>query len=63
MANLKRKLNKLKFKRQEREAYLETMIQKRDKIKALIGERDGGDEFMDETKDRYLENEIHKTSL
>ena len=63
VANLKRKLNKLKFKRQEREAYLETMIQKRDKIKALIGERDGGDEFMDETKDRYLENEIHKTSL
>ena len=63
VANLKRKLNKLQYKRKEREVYLETLIQKLDKVNAIIGENEGVDDFTEETKERSLENEIHKTSL
>ena len=36
VANLKRKLNKLQYKRKEREVYLESLIQKLDKVNAII---------------------------
>ena len=63
VANLKRKLNKLKFKREERELYLATLRDGRDKIKKVIGDSAKEDDFMVETEEKYYENEIHKTSL
>ena len=63
VANLKRKLNKLKFKREERELYLATLRDGRDKLKKVIGDSAKEDDFMVETEEKYYENEIHKTSL
>ena len=63
VANLKRKLNKLKFKRKERELYLATLRDGRDKLKKVIGDSAKEDDFMVETEEKYYENEIHKTSL
>ena len=63
VANLKRKLNKLKYKREERELYLATLRDGRDKLKKVIGDSAKEDDFMVETEEKYYENEIHKTSL
>lgn len=63
VANLKKKLNKLKYKREERELYLSSLRAKRDKLKEVIGDASKEDDLAVETDERYFENEIHKTSL
>ena len=63
VANLKKKLNKLKYKREEKELYLSTLRDKREKLKEVIGDQSKEDDLTAETDERYFENEIHKTSL
>ena len=63
VANLKKKLNKLKYKREEQELHLSTLRSKREKLKEIIGDPAQADDPTTETDERYFENEIHKTSL
>ena len=63
VANLKKKLNKLKYKREEQELYLSTLRSKQEKLKKIIGDPAQADDPTTETDERYFENEIHKTSL
>ena len=63
VANLKKKLNKLKYKREEQELHLSTLRSKREKLKEVIGDPAKDDDPTAETDERYFENEIHKTSL
>ena len=56
-------MDKLKFKRRERERYLETLVEKLGKVKESNEDDEEDDTFQEESKEKYFENEIHKTSL
>ena len=62
MAELQKRLNKLRYRRQRKQEYLALLKDKLKETGALVAGGEG--EFAkEEARQRFLENEIHKTTL
>ena len=63
VADLQKRLNKLRFRTQRKVDYIEALVKELKKMEQESKEKETGHFSKDELRQRFLENEIHKTSL
>ena len=63
VADLQKRLNKLRFRSQRKVEYIDALVKELKKMEQESKDKESGHFSKDELRQRFLENEIHKTSL